>query len=192
VHEISVGSIAEWVTAVAAFLALVFAARAARAAQKSTDAAIELLGLEKTREDRADERDRARAKADAQALQADYVAAWIRSLGIDAVSWVVTNGSALPIYDVVLLVIDERTGEVAIRHDVPMIPPGGTPSPPFKAVGHVGDPLSGILLGLVVPLPAGSKTHFGVGSIEFRDTAGRTWRRNYKGVLEPISDHYIY
>jgi hypothetical protein len=171
------GDAPTWITAVATIAALIAAGLAVRASWA-------VLKLETRREDRAEKADAERRAAAERAEQADYVAAWMHwndgvPLFPDTTifgpmmgqGWgaLVTNASSLPIYTVAL-VFYGRDGEERDRVEKDFVPPGESHVPWNKELRQ-GD---------------GEDRELGTDirvEIFFRDTAGRTWRRDMNGVL---------
>lgn len=168
------GDVPSWVEAVSTSLALIAASVAV--AKSST-----LLGIERTRDTKRDEAADQRRAADEQAAQADAVAAWVDWFQADSSTsrldrmrlrgWVivVVNTSPLPIYDFM--------GTLAGRNGIPL----GRVSRSLLPTGkHT----------LEFPSGAAPKEQHEFETaremrvaIEFRDTAGRQWKRDRHGQL---------
>jgi hypothetical protein len=160
------GDAPSWVAAGATVAALLWARQAVRKSGA-------LLTVEQERDRKRDEADEERRRADARAEQADLVAAWLvrdpsrpgASLADpNPVTVNVENGSRLPVYDVQL----EFFGPPGFaRAPLGTLPPGSAVVEPPQEVrredGVTTDELS--------------------LTLSFRDTAGRTWRRDGHGQL---------
>lgn len=166
--QIDWGDAPAWITASVALAALVAAGWAGHSAAA-------LLRVERQREDRTERLESERRESAARAEQADRVAAWN-----DRGRFVVLNGSNLPIWDVKLTTVHPESTD-AFREHVPLIAPGGFRLPFVPAEDPWGAvlPVEDILEALDAP---GMRVE-----IQFRDAAGRTWRRDGDGMLTSIA-----
>lgn len=180
------GSWAEWVTAVVAGLALGAAFWAGRAAWAQNQATLELLEVERQREDRASDLERKRAEAEERAQQADLVACWTAWANVEpskkAFVAQIHNQSALPIYDVGVVFIAPDGERFSSGEPIGVMPPGAhldqVPDALRSLVYHVDDRRTAAhrfsRREMIRELRA---------EISFRDTAGRKWLRGADGIL---------
>lgn len=183
------GDQATWATALLAALAFLAAVWAARTSAR-------LLAVEQRREDRAEKLEVERLSTARRAHQADLVAAWHGqeqvnrvSVGIDLMPIestyghrrvVFDNGSHLPVFSVVIRLLDPDTAEPVGSTERNMLPPERV----FVAYTDFGweaedtedQDEDGYTLDVEI---------FGI-EIEFDDTSGRRWRRNRYGRLEDL------
>jgi hypothetical protein len=165
--QIDWGDAPAWATVCIASVALA-------AAWWAGHTAAALLRVERQREDRAERIERERRASIDRAEQADLVAAWN-----DRGKFVVLNGSPLPIWDVELRAVHPERAEV-FKEALPLIAPGElrVPFVPVEDAWGAMLPVDDILeamdaLGMRV-------------EIQFRDAAGRAWRRDRFGMLTRI------
>jgi hypothetical protein len=163
------GSVAEWVSAVAALGALGAAVYAGIAAWR-------LYRIESARDGAAD--------AERRQLQARQVSAWVavaveeesvRSSGIEII-----NGSSAPVYDLAIQVNGE-TGAAQHPLTLTVLPPGrffAAKDPTYHWT--FPDPAEAIGLSL---RPVAKSTKWRVEHLKFRDSANVHWTRDADGVL---------
>jgi hypothetical protein len=187
------GSWAEWATAIVALLALVAAVWAGRAAWAQNQATLELLKVERQREDRAAGLELGRAVAEERAHQADQVAVWVTYGNPEASAGSgffaeIHNQSRLPIYDVeVTFLTPDEQEWVAEGMPLGVVPPGSL---------HV--PVPEILHRQIYAAEEGQQPNRRYpqqellgklrARIRFRDSADRKWQRGGRGLLTRIYD----
>jgi len=145
------------------------------AAWRAGHIAAQLLRAETHREDRAERLDDERAPGAERAVQADLVAAWN-----DRGTFVVLNGSKLPIWDVELRARHPETADTAETR-LTVVPPNRETRQPFVPaedpsgapipVDDVLDDMDALLMQV---------------EIRFRDAAGRIWSRDSHGTLNLV------
>jgi hypothetical protein len=165
---VSWGDAPTWLTAVVSLAALAAAWRAGHIAAK-------LLRVETDRENRAERIDGERRDAVERAEQADLVAAWN-----DRGTFVVLNGSKLPIWEVELVARHPDSADIA-ETNLPLVPPNGETRHPFvPGEDPWGDPIPvDDILDDIDALRMQVE-------IRFRDAAGRIWRRDRHGALSLV------
>lgn len=190
------GTAAEWFTVVVAAVAVVLAWKAS---SRSNALQAELVRLENERENRAEQREAERRLESERAAQADLVAVWpeltpgptlafpgSRPFTTEP-SWrvVVSNASALPVYDVEVMAMGPEPDRIRGRAYVGIVTPAepvGVEFPSFdpeERVSTTADQQRVEHLETEADLSVG---------VRFRDTAGRRWARNGDGVLMKESD----
>lgn len=162
------GDAPTWVTAAVSLAALTAAWRAGHIATK-------LLRVETGREDRAERLDGERRDAVERAEQADLVAAWN-----DRGTFVILNGSKLPIWEVELVARHPESA-VTAETNLSLVPPNGETRHPFVPgedpwgapipVGDILDDIDAMQMQV---------------EIRFRDAAGRIWSRDRHGALSLV------
>lgn len=190
VWDWGVGTLGEWVTAAVALIAVVFAWLAA---SRSNRLSAQLLEVEKAREDRTEALEKIRRNEAARAVQADHVASWVSPADDESDSVVrVHNSSALPIYDVTVKLIRpqpvvpdvRRATRPAPEVHFRLVPPGGEVAKfPTDELGQVTIMVKNSVTGIGLPATVEETPMLYRTSIEFSDVAGRSWRRDEKGLL---------
>lgn len=196
------GSWADWATVGVASVALIAAFVAARAAWSQNKSTLELLAVERQREDRAEQAESRRVDAESRAHQADLVAAWtayhahvISRDGSRAIrdchAAEVHNNSLLPIYDLTATFVgpDGRMFGADESETLKVLPPGEETIPGPDALREVTtfNSETNLAAGTYYFLKDFDEGGLRV-AIEFRDTAGRRWNRDHNGLLREISN----
>jgi hypothetical protein len=183
------GDVPTWVAAIATLAAVsiaiwagVSAKKAGQAARRTARVSLRLLEIEQAR-------DEEQRRAQARLHQADLVAAWHawdkvpHLVGGTIAVWGATirNGSPLPVYEVRAELIADSDGRVADSVSLPVLPPGlnhrawlNGPDDYRKSSGtdQGGNPIY-----------TEGRDQFKV-ALSFRDTAGREWKRDTRGLLD--------
>lgn len=178
------GDVPTWIAASAAVVALLAAFRAGRAAIEAGKTAREVLEIERNREDRAERYERERNEAAERGEQADWVAAWHELSPDRRTGHVrVLNGSRLPVWGIRVAFLDAHGQSRGEPASASVIPPGrermfGWPIELREA--------SGLRDGSSPRAVLQAVEDFAV-TIQFRDAAGRLWRRSALGRLELLA-----
>ncbi|HYN94856.1 MAG TPA: extracellular solute-binding protein [Pilimelia sp.] len=175
--------VAQWVSAVATVVALIFAAVAAVAAQR-------VYGVESKR-DQLNAQDRAQQALALKRAQGALVSAWwnLRAGGEPAHQWGVylRNASETPVYRATLSVVDLHNSNTTVALEVPVIPPGETTFHPVSlptGPGHAAP----------APAPVDSDAQHAADfrvEMSFTDSAGVRWFRDQHGKLSELGDEVM-
>ncbi|QUB99518.1 hypothetical protein [Cellulosimicrobium cellulans] len=171
------GDVPNWIAALAALLAVMFAWLAARHTRG-------LLQQESDRDLRTAERDEQEA-ASRRRAQADLVSAWVvvrvDEEGVRSDGYLIRNLSQSPVYDVRTDVTDARE-RLRPRHRLAMLPPGEYYVEANDGDTHweFPDPVASVRGWL---RPVLKKPEWRVDRLEFTDSGGRRWSRDAKGRL---------
>jgi hypothetical protein len=170
------GTAADWVAALAACAAVVFAAIAARAALRG-------LGIERARDIARDEQDRRRQAELISGWVSEVVTAEIGGTPVGVQGWTVTlrNGSPLPVFRLHGAAYYETPAGVrdpSAEFSVAVLAPGDTPSSTSSVVPGAYMPIEqfGVPIGRILEVLRVDLT--------FTDHRGTRWHRRGDGVLE--------
>lgn len=166
-----------WISAVAAFSALIFAAIAARAAWNANQLQVSQLA-------RLHEIDRRRAETDSRSLAAQ-VAGWVR-LDQDGLPVIVfLNGGQLPIFDLVLEIYFGEAESDVVQVEYSVKGPDRAPKVLNHATKLLRNEYARAIGGAIGGGPWISLYTDGLLGVSFRfiDSAGIPWMRSRRGIL---------